>query len=367
MKTRSSQFLVVSVLASFLVFGLSGFHSAKNKLSDAQFMDNSRIDKIFLETKTICIGRFLIDVPSKATVIYGPADVPFPIVAYKGSVLSMKTMMDERLNEILEEKNYAEGKLQKKDNIIGKIFDGVIQGQKLIVGVSQQSGVFYRIQSYVPYNSHIFVQESDAFGDKEKYERTIEELNSIARLIRPRGELEIPHLPGVCIEDGFVMEPSESMREYVTLGIRLDDYPDVHFSMATTNKMKWVSSDALEPLLKQGEENARASGHGAWYDRIKNLRRGQRELGKWRGFEVLALLPAQKVEGPSHEFKYLSQGEPKNPNLPMLELELHTGVQDNKVGITEPSLSDEETVLLWDKLTNSIRIRPTSSNSIPAR
>ena len=211
------------------------------------------------------------------------------------------------------------------------------------------------------------MQESDAFGDKEKYERTIEELNSLARLMRPRKELEIPSIPGVCIEDGFVMEPAESMREYVTLGIRMDEYPDVHFSMATTNKMKWVSSDALEPLLKQGEENARANGQGAWYDRIKNLRKGQRQLGQWKGFEILARLPAQKVEGPSHEFKYLSQGQPKNPNLPMLELELHTGVHGNKVGSTDPSLSDEEAVLLWDKLTNSIRIRPTTSNLKPER
>ena len=54
----------------------------------------------------------------------------------------MQTLIDKRLAEILEEKNYAEGKLLKKDNIIGKVFDGVIQGQKLLVGVSEQSGVF---------------------------------------------------------------------------------------------------------------------------------------------------------------------------------------------------------------------------------
>lgn len=330
-------------------------------------MDASRIDKLFTEKKTICIGRFLIDVPKKATVVYGPADVPFPILVYKDRAPSMQILIDKRLTEISEEKTYAEGNLLKENNIIGKVFDGVIQGQKLLVGVSQQSGVFYRIQSYLPHGADIFVQESDAFSEKEEYESTIQELNSLALLLRSRGESEIPNLPGVCIEDGFVMEPSESMREYVTLGIRIDDYPDVHFSMSTTNKMKWVSSDALEPLLKQGEENARANGQGAWYDRIKNLRKGQRQLGKWRGFEILARLPAQKVEGPSHEFKYLSQGEPKNPNLPMLELELHTGVHGNKVGITDPSLSDEEAVSLWDRLTNSIRIRPSTSNSNSAR
>lgn len=367
MTKRIFHFLILFASASVLILGVSIFNFSKSKVLNGKTINISRINKLFIETKTICMGRFLIDVPKKAKVVYGPADVPFPILVYKGNASSMQTMMDKRLTEISEEKNYVEGKLLKENNIVGKVFDGVLPGQKLLVGVSQQSGVFYRIHSYLPHGADIFVQESDAFSEKEEYEGTMQELNSLALLLRPRGELEIPSAPGVCIEDGFVMEPSESMREYVTLGIRMDDYPDVHFSMSTTNKMKWVSSDALEPLLKRGEENARANGQGAWYDRIKNLRKGQRQLGQWKGFEILARLPAQKVEGPSHEFKYLSQGQPKNPNLPMLELELHTGVHGNKVGSTDPSLSDEEAVLLWDKLTNSIRIRPTTPNPNPER
>ena len=337
---------------------ISGTYSIENTSANSKNMPNPKIDHIFIKTKTICVGRFLIDVPDNASIVYGPAHVPFPIRVYKGKPPAMESMINERLLEVKKEKKFAEGPLRENDNIIGKVIDGVMPGQKIIFGVSQQSGIFYRAHSYLPHGESIFVQEVDSFSGKREYGSTVQELNVIARLLRPRGELEIPQAPGICIEDGFVTEPPQTMREYVTLGIRLIDYPDVHFSMSTTNNMNLVGSDAIEPRLKQAEENARARGLGAWYSGIKTLRRGQRELGIWRGFEILARLPVQAVESQSHEFKYLSQGESKNPYLPMLEIELRTGVKGNKVGGIEPSLSDEEAVLLWDRITGSIRLRP---------
>ena len=341
-----------------LILTISGIYISKYTFANEKAMDTSKVDRLFVKTKTVCIGRFLIDVPDGSVVVYGPADVPFPIRVHKGKAPFLESIINERIGEINKEKKYAEGPLRKKDNIIGKVIDGVVRDQKLVFGVSQQSGIFYRVHSYLPQGDNVFVQEADAFSEKEEYESTMQELNLVARLLRSREELEVPQVPGICIEDGFVLEPPEAMREYITLGVRLNDYPDVHFSMSTTNKMNWVESDAIEPRLKQAEENARASGLGAWYSGIKTLRRGQRELGKWKGFEILARLPAQTLEGQSHEFKYLSQGQPKNPHLPMIELELRTGVKGNKVGGVNPSLRDEEAVLLWDKITGSIRPRP---------
>lgn len=348
-------------ILAIILLGLF-FRSTRQPFKKAELMKNSHVENIFLNRKTVCVGRFLIDVPQTAEVIYGPAEVPFRIDVYKGKGNFMETIINDRLTEVDKERRYAQGRLQNADAIIGKVLTGVLRDQKLVFGVSQWSGVFYRIQSYLKIGDDIFVQEVDAIGKREEYEKDVDELNAMARLLRSRSEQEMPQTPGVCIENGFVTESSKPMREYVTLGIRLAEFPDVHFSMSTTNKMNWVESDALEPRIKQAEENARVLGHGVWYSRIKTFRRGQRQLGSWQGFEILARLPGQKVQGPSHEFRFLSQGKPKNPLMPMIDLGLRSGVRGNDVGGVDPSLSDEEAILLWDRLTSSIRLRPVTTN-----
>jgi hypothetical protein len=75
---------------------------------------------------------------------------------------------------------------------------------------------------------------------------------------------------------------------------------------------------------------------GEWYSSIKTFRRGARTVGKWTGYEVLTRKHAQELEQESHEFVFLSQGEPKNPMLPVLEIEMHSGVLGNTAWVFSP-------------------------------
>lgn len=215
----------------------------------------------------------------------------------------------------------------------------------------------YHPLSYAHYGADLFIQQADPISSEK--DLAVQELNAIAASLRSRGELEIPRQPGVCIEAGFVSDPNISDYEALNIGIRLTEYPDVHLALSVTKKDALVESDALEPRLRQAEEIASHSGNAAWYSHIKTLRRGRRQIGKWYGFEMLARKPAQAEEGESHEFVFVSQGEPKNSLLPVLEIEFHTGVKENRLGGTKPSVSDDEAVAIWDKLTASIRVRPT--------
>ncbi len=362
----SKRLVLAHCMGALAIVTIVGFMSLilspnRGAFGGAIAMQSPRIDVLFSEHKIVCIGRFLLEVPQASEVVYGPAEVPFSLKILKGKGVSMDDVLRERLTEIKEERRFAEGALLNQNTMLGKLMDGALSGQKIVFGVSKRSGVFYRIQSYLKRDEDLFVHEVDSIAMKEDYESEVQRLNLMAGRLHSRGESEIPSLPGICVDHGFVDEPTEPMREYVTLGIRLHAFPDVHFSISTTNKMKSLASDALEPRLKIAEKDASLGGHGTWYSRIKTLRRGNRELGKWKGFEILTWLPAQDIEGQSHEFKFVSQGEPKNPLLPLLELELRTGVKGNEVGGTKPSISDEEAMALWDRLTNSIRARPTTS------
>lgn len=319
-------------------------------------LNSIRVQKTFAQKKTICVGRFLFDVPEKSTIIYGPSHAPWPIVTYLGDAKKKDVVVAERLAEVQVEKKMASGDLQGRESLVGSTIDGAAPGQKIVIGVSKGSSSIYKIESYLAVGENLYVQSADPIAAEK--DDAIQDLNAIALAIKAREEGDIPVDSGVCLEGGFIAESKHLSYEAFNVGVRLNEFPDVHFSLSVTKKDVLVESDALEPRIRQAEELAKRSGQGAWYSRIKTLRRGKRQIGCWYGFEMLAWKPPQDTEGESHEFLFVSQGQPKNALQPVLELELHTGVSGNRVGAAKPGLTDEEAVEVWDQLISSIRIRP---------
>nr|WP_315254385.1 T6SS immunity protein Tli4 family protein [uncultured Duganella sp.] len=356
LKSRRAKYFFLGVLGFLLVScsALSTFlaHGGNMTSTAPQFA------QIFDKTKTICVGRFLVDVPVSAHVVYGPADVEVKTERYAGKGSDIDALVAARLAAIESDRAYASGALRAPMSLVGTVRPGSAPDQKIVFGVSESSGAFYRIESYLKVGQDLFIQEGNAYGATNEHEELVRTMNFIAPLILPRLDDVTPVGQGICIDGGFISGPSKLSYENLTLGVRLAEYADVHFSLSTSLKPFVIESDALEPRLQQAEQMAQRSGNGAWYSRIKTLRRGQRQIGKWIGFEVLARKPSQANEGESHEFAFLSQGEPNNPMLPVLDLSLHTGVKGNTTGGARPSITDDEALMLWDKLTSSIRARP---------
>lgn len=317
-----------------------------------------RIEKIFEKTKTICFGRFLIDVPDASTVVFGPTQAPFSIKFHSIHASELDQLVEEKLSRLEPERYRARGELRGNQSMLGKVIKGGLPNQKIFFGISPGAGDFYLMESYVISGGKIFVYKADSPGDKESYESELLNLNFASKFISHRAEGEIPQSAGVCVDGGFVRESSALTHENFTLGVRLTEFPDVHLSIATTKKEFFHDSDALEPRLRAAEEEAKLSGFGSWYSRIKILRQGNATIEHWNGYEVLARKPAQAGQKDSYEFAFLSQGEPKNSYLPLLDIKLHSGVSDNKAGVVRSSISDDDAVVLWDKLTQSIRTRP---------
>jgi hypothetical protein len=59
-------------------------------------------------------------------------------------------------------------------------------------------------------------------------------------------------------------------------------------------------------------------------------------------------------------------GAPHDPLQPEFDIKLDTGVKDNQTANTKPSLTDEEAVAVWDKLTSSLRVRTSKDASHPS-
>jgi len=327
-----------------------------------------RLQPLFDKTRTICFGRFLVDVPASATIVFGPAQVEWPIGRYADRAAKMAQDIAHRRVQIEEERERASEIMQASDSMYGKVLEGSVPGHQIIFG-SEKNRIYYRIQSYFPIGKDYYLQEAgtpDRETDSEKadgkgMERAIATLKTTARNLRPLAEDDVPTEPGLCIDGAFVPDPGRPIHERVTVGIRLKEFPDVHFSI-DAHKNDRLVQDERDELLKRLDDARRdgeRQGFGDWFAGITFFRRGPRKIGDWQGSEVLARKPAQKVEGMSHEFIFESVGFPNDPLHPLWEVQLDTGVKNNHNGQTPPSLTDEEAIALWDKLTSSIRVRPT--------
>lgn len=51
---------------------------------------SARLQPVFQKTKTVCFGRFMVDVPASATIAWGEADIPLGITVYRGGVAQVK-------------------------------------------------------------------------------------------------------------------------------------------------------------------------------------------------------------------------------------------------------------------------------------
>ena len=307
-----------------------------------------RFQQLFEKTKTVCFGHFQLEVPSTATVVFGPTDVDFPIEYLPGEANETGSHVAAQLVEVEKERRFLD-----KDDVVklaqfGKVIDGVMPGQKLVFG--SKDHVFYSIDSFIPVGKDLFVQHA---ASAIVTDESIKSLNTAASLLRLRAENEVSTEPGMCIEGGFVAWQPEFER--ASIGVRLKEFPDVHFSVEVSkNQAYLIESSALEPRLDRAAKDG-----GNWYSRVKFFRRGPRQLGNWNGFEALARKPAQEGTTESHEFAFVSLGAIHDSLLPQLDIKLDTGVKDNRTASVKPSLTDEEAVALWDKLITSIRVRPT--------
>lgn len=310
-----------------------------------------RLQPLFEKTRTICFGRFLMQIPATATVVYGPAEVETPIEYFEGHGAKVAEHLAARLAEVKKEQEF----LLKDDfltlPLFGKVIDGAIPGQKIVFGSKNQIG--YTIYSFVPVGKDLFVQHLNSVLPQNDRIKT---LNKVAVNLRFRSENEIPSGPGTCIEGGFVQ--LEQKYERVTVGVRLKEFPDVHFSVEVhKNQERLAESGRMDLMREQAKEDAEKRGLGSLFARIKIFRQETRQLGAWKGMEIATRTPAHDDDTEAHEFRFQSLGAVNDPLQPHLDVRLDSGMKNDRRASVKPSITDEEAIALWDKLTNSIRVR----------
>jgi len=366
MTRRSRKCFLYTSATALLLFSVLGACQPSSKPNPTTSMNSSisRAQALLAKTRTVCFGRFLIDIPADATVVYGPAEVEAPITFYKNQANTLDERLTRRLAEIEKERRFLMKEDIPKLPLFGKVVSGSRSGQKIVFGSKDQ--VSYAIHSFTPIGKDIFIQDLSALPEDDE----IPTLNKISSHLRLRADNEIPSELGMCIEGGFV--PLEHDHERITLGIRLKEFPDVHLSIDAHKNLNHLRTDDSPKLLReQAKAAAEQDGLGAIFAQTKILRQGPRKLNTWDGEEIALRTPAYKDNKSVHEFRFHSVGAINDHLHPELDIRFDSGVKDNQKAGVDPSITDEEALELWDKLISTIRIRkpsdatPTTPAKVP--
>lgn len=309
-----------------------------------------------MKMKTVCIGRFLIDVPADAHVSYRRAFLngfDISTQAYetdeefekrvKDREFQIKSERNQRgLRSLESEHEIRNERINGKVFIFGRAWTSLMNekniedsGNVAVNGFVRGGGVSYD------------------FSTKMIAPVYAAELPKLLEQLVPRQDHEIPTLPGFCFDHGIMVDPlTADQGEHVVMFVGLKDHPDVSIALDSHAGM-----DPSESLLERDDKND---------VRLENLshfhtfRRGPLTIAGVQGEELLERISESNFTA-SQSFTWESIWKADDVFTPFLALELSTGHSRTGGEPVNSSLSDAAALALWDRILSSLRARPTKA------
>ncbi|MFL6674205.1 MAG: T6SS immunity protein Tli4 family protein [Massilia sp.] len=319
--------------------------------------DRKKVAEMTEKMKTVCVGRFLIDVPENAVVTLSRAFIDgFDIVTRVEGEPEFNHRVRDREAEInntrndLGRKNMEVVKQVRSSGLSGKIFVFGRWRTSWMEGEKQIHAEAVAIEGHIRTDGVSF-----SFQSKHYDPKLVGNLPKLLTHLVQRGEFDIPVQPGFCIDRAIVRDPlTPDQTETVTMFAGLPGHPDlgiVFSSMAGTKRgpgMLARSAASTEKLPLY----AKAA--------FRTLREGVRTINGLAG-EELAVKVTEANFTSGFNFDWEMGGREDDVFAPFLTLELQTGIGPRSGGKpVQSSLAEPALVDLWDKISSSIRLRPAS-------
>lgn len=319
--------------------------------------DRSEVAKMTEKMKTVCVGRYLVDVPELAEVtLTGGMLDGFNVEAREESEAEFRSRVSTREAEISERGVSADGKAQ----------GGMVAARDLRVpGMFGRILVFGHTRSYhfeaerriedewVSVEAHAH-REGMSFSLSAKYaEETRADLaEKLLAQLQLRGEEEVPVVPGFCIRRAVFVEPLPVHKnEHMVMYLGLPDHPDLSLAMFS------IAGGNPGPGILARTANVDASTSAEELLRITKLRASKRSINGIDGEEVLERVREYNF-ATTYGFNWESRGVKEDPLQPYLSLELQSGISARPGGKpVETSLHEDALLSLWDSIASSIRLR----------
>lgn len=319
------------------------------------FRDRSEVARLTEKMKTVCVGRFLIDLPSEAEVSFsGTALDGLDVDTLSETEAVFRQRLGAREAEISARAPATDGSggmLEARDLRI----PGMI-GRALLFG--RNRGYWFeggrRVDDeWLSVEVHAHIQGlSLSLSAKTADEGTAAKAEALLSRLQVRREEKIPVERGFCIPGAVFAEPLPIHKsEHVVMHVGLPMRTDVAMTFASLAG----ANTSLGLLARVAQTDARI-GTGILL-RMTKLRQGKRVVNKIDGEEVL--VRAREFDlGTTYGFTWEALGNRDDLFKPYLSLELQTGMSERPGGKpVDTSLHEDALLSLWDSITSSIRLR----------
>ena len=308
--------------------------------------------------KTVCVGRFLVDVPAQAEVSLSREMIDgFAITTIEESEDDFRHRVAVRENKIAipdphSGKNEKGGMVEARDlRIPGMVGRTLIFGRDRTFGFDEGRRVdveWLSVEAHA-HTGNLSISLEMKYADEEKA-KVAEALLSRVRVL---GEGEIPTVPGFCVDRAIFAETLPSHHtEHIVLHIGLPNHPDLGMALASLPG----GGRSRSLLTRAAETDAEASPDEML--RVTNLRTGKREINDLQGEEVLERVRELNF-ATTFGFMWETQGVKNNPLQPFLSFELQAGISPEPGGKpVDSSLHEDAVLALWNSVSSSIRLRP---------
>ncbi|KGF82067.1 hypothetical protein IA69_09065 [Massilia sp. JS1662] len=319
--------------------------------------DRSEVAKMTEQMKTICVGRYLVDVPGEAeTSLSGEMISGFTIDTVEESDTQFRERVTTRETAIAAQGKDANtasagGLIEVRDlRIAGMMGRTLIYGRDRTYGFERGRRVDVEWVS-VEVHAHL---EGVSFTLSKKVANDGDARLAEALLtrLRVRGNDDIPPYPGFCVWRGIFAEPlPEHTNEHVVFHLGLPGHPDMGLALSS------VAGGRIDDGLLERVAVADAEASADEMLRVAKLRSGKRNINGIEGEEVLERVRELNFTT-GYSLMWEARGGVDDLLQPHLLLNMETGTNPRPGGKpVDSSLHEDAVLALWDSISSSIRLR----------
>lgn len=353
---------LAKLLAVLALVGLTGawaIGEVREKRETAQ-RDKDEVARMTQKMTTVCIGRFLVDLPEEARLelarprIHGLDISSFdePEADFQARLSQREARLRTAPDRLGGNKNLESVREVRTDHgVVGKIF---IHGRTVTEG-TQARGLELERYRYEGVSVEALVHGKGMSFDLSAADYDPDKIENLPKLVAklvPNPDNRAPTEPGFCIHRAWFRDPlTADQGEQIMMSAQLPSHPDIEFMAILAAGNKPASQSLLQ---RSAETEARLTPTER--KRVSRLRAASRSIGGITGDELVRRV-AEKNDAILYTFWWEVAGTEDNVFVPHVVFKMYTGKGDN--GPVPSSLSQEAAMALWDKISSSIRLRPS--------
>lgn len=344
------------VLAGVVIAALAGTWAA------GAVQDKHEVARMTEKMKSVCVGRFLVDLPEEAEYeLTRPRIAGLNIAAHEETDDAFQTRVNQRKAQIEATPDRSGGRKNlemirevKNDyGVTGKIF---VHGRTVTEGQSSDGLTVerYRYEGVaveaLVHGNGVSVDFSTDFYNPD----SISLLFKLISQLVPNPSNAIPTEPGFCIDRAYIRDPlNADQGEEVMMAAWLPSRPDVAFKLMLA---AGTEPDQQGLLERSADSNTRfAADLGG---RVSTIRADQRTIGGLVGEELVERF-VEDNNAVVYSFWWEVNGTEDDVFVPHIAFTMDTGI--SKHGPVSSSLSEGAAIGLWDKVAASFRRRPSET------